>query len=281
MVGHMRWLIWICACFVLCGAAVFGAEQAGGKYAQSAADEREMARSVRDGFATLVADSNRQEAFIREDVRQARKDIEIEAALHEQSAAAFEREDLVEGRRLREEAAKAVKIRVAWRERIGDFRLKQALAAPSEQTYADEMRWPKHNTRGEFDAWIEARKALSEAWGRVAEASGPGVHADSLTDLKEAAYAADVECDIAELRYTWAKQREEIWSDKKVASADLEAKLAALQAVQERRVALRRAAALRDMEDRRIEREIRLAVDEYRKAYEEARLAREKTVGKK
>lgn len=277
----MRLLHRICICIAVSGSAAVGAEQAVGKYAQSVQDEREMARAVRDGFATFVADSSRQEAFIKEDVRQARKDVEIEAALHEQAAAAFEREDVVEGRRLREEAGKALKARVAWRERIGDFRLKQALAAPSEQTYADEMRWPKQNTRPEFDAWIEARKTLSEAWGRVAEASGPGVHADSLTDLKEAAYAADVECDIAELRYTWAKQREDIWSDKKVASADLEAKLAALQAVQERRVALRRAAAGRDREDRRIEREIRLAVDEYRKAYEEARIAREKTVGKK
>lgn len=263
--------------------AARGAEQAVGKYAQAAAEERELARSVREGWAVFVGDLQRHEAFIREDAKLAMKDVEAEAALHLEAAKAFDREDLEEGRRIRASAAEALKRRTAWKERIYDYRRKQAEAAPSEQSYADEMRWHRYpNAQGELDALCEAKKALSEAWGRVADAAGPDRDADSLTDLKEAAYSAELERDIAEMRYLWAKQRDEIRNDKKVWSDAMEQRQKELQAVQERRVELKRAEAAREREDRRIEREIRLAVEAYRAAYEEAAKAqREKSTVKK
>ena len=104
----------------------------------------------------------------------------------------------------------------------------------------------------------------------MAEAAVPGADAGELVDLKERAYTADAEREMAEWRYNWARERAQMWPDRKVTSPELVKRLEALKAAQEQRLAVRRAEIEQDRKAREAERAMKAAEAEFRKAQEAA-----------
>jgi hypothetical protein len=170
---------------------------------------------------------------------------------------------------LRKDVDAANRARLIWRERITEWRKRQADAAPSEPWFQEQCRWHQ-GAMPELLALAEARKTAADAWGRVAQAVQPDADPAALNALKEAAFTADAEREIADLRYTWAHQRDLVWQDKKIQSEELTRRLAELQKLQEDRLALRRAEIEHARKVRQADDAIRAANEQFRKAYETA-----------
>lgn len=234
-----------------------------------AQEERDTAARLRDQEGSLANDSFRYGAFVTADLAQSKKAGEAAALLHEKIAAALIAGNEPEVQRLRKEATAAEKIKDLWHERISEWRKRQADAAPDEAWFNELIRWHRE-WLPELQAYSEARKAASEAWGRVAEAVVPGADKDALVALKEEAYTLDAEREIAEARFNWAYQREALWSDKKLNTEELRNTLVALQKAQEARLAFRRQEIERDRQARALDRAVHDADERFHKAYEHA-----------
>jgi hypothetical protein len=238
--------------------------------AAAAQSERDAARQIRDVDVALGADYFRLGAFIKDDLVGLKKASEAHAAIHDKVAAAYERGDDEEVKRLRTEQDKAYRARIVWRERITDWRNRQFLAAPSEQWFQEYSRWYRTGIP-ELMAWAEARKAAAEAWGRVADAYVPGYDPDAMEALKEAAYALDVEREIGEMRYNWMRERAAVMpADGKVSSPELTRRVEELKRLQEERIVLKRSEGERERAVRRLDRKIREADHQFRKAHDVA-----------
>lgn len=273
----MGFRILIAACLtVLLPGLAWGADDAA-RRAQLAQNERDAARQVRDYDAGLVGDYFRLGAFITDDVALLKGATEGEAVVHERIAAAIERgANEEEVKRLRTEQEAATKARMMYRERITEWRSRQFTAAPSEQWFQEYGRWSRAGIP-ELLAWGEARKAAAEAWGRVAEGLVPGYDADALDNLKEEAYRLDTEREIAEMRFNWAREREQVLqSDKRVTpDGELVKRVEELKRLQEERIKIKRLENERQREVRRLDRSIRSADAAFRKAWESAQRAAE------
>lgn len=253
-----------------------------GRYAQQAKEDRARATNLRNSFEELAASCSRYGGFMKDDLVLAKPAWEKAAALLEKAAEAFDRDDENEGWRLRKEHDQQERAIEVWRQRLWEWRRRQAESAPEEKWFRDESRWLAAGARPELMEWVRARRALSQAWGALAEATTPGADEEMIRQLKEKAFAAEGESEIARLRFDWARGREQIWSDKKVSSEQLTRKLEALRAAQEERIRLRRADIERDRQMREVERRIAAAEKEFREAFEAAREARNKAeAGKK
>ena len=75
---------------------------------------------------------------------------------------------------------------------------------------------------------------------------------------------------MAEWRYNWARERAQMWPDRKVTSPELVKRLEALKAAQEQRLAVRQAEIEQDLKAREAERAMKAAEAEFRKAQEAA-----------
>jgi hypothetical protein len=246
-------------------------EAAAAQRAQLAQEERDWGRRLRDESAGLAGDYARLGGFAKDDFEQHKAACDAEAAAHDKIAEAYDRNapqaEIIELRRAADRVGKA---KLVWRERIVEYRVRQSTAAPSEEWWQELARWAPKETLGEMLAWSEARKAAAEAWGRTAEACVPGSDWAELARLKDAAYAADAEREIAEWRFTWARDRERVWENKKIASEDLTRTVAKLQQLQEERIKVRRDEIERDRRAREVERAMRSADAEFHKAFEAA-----------
>jgi hypothetical protein len=239
--------------------------------ARAAQEERDWAARLRDETAGLAADYQRAAVFAKTDLAQHKAAAEAEAALHDRMADAHERRaPSTEAIAIQKEYQRAAKVKMVWRERIVEYRQRQALKAPSQEWWHEESRWSAAGAIPPLLEWSEARKKASEAWGRAAEACAPDADPNELARLKEEAYAADAECEIAEWRCTWARERERLWENKKVTSDELTQAASKLQQVQEERIRLRRAEIERDRRAREVERQLRAAEIDFRKAHEAA-----------
>ncbi|MDB5323601.1 MAG: hypothetical protein JWN40_5232, partial [Phycisphaerales bacterium] len=219
--------------------------------------------------AVLGNDFFKYNGFIKDDLVHMKESSEAEAVIHERIATAYDHADPEEVQRLRKELEAAYRARLIWRERITDWRKRQGDAAPSEQWFQEQSHWHR-GAMPELMALAEARKTAADAWGCVAEAVQPGADPIALAALKEQAFTADAEREIADLRYTWAHQRDLILQDKKLQSEDVTRRLAQLQKLQEDRLALRREEIEHDRKIRQADGAIRAADEEFRKAYESA-----------
>ena len=261
--------------FALAGAARGANDDEAARRAASAKNERDVATQVRDSDAGVVGNYFRLGAFITDDVALLKKASEAEVALHEKIATAIERGDDDSVKRLRVEQEKASRERAVYRERIVEYRNRQFTMAPNEQWFGQYLRW-SHFGMEELMAWGEARKAVAQAWGDVAEACRPGYDAKGLEALKEKAYALEVEQEIAEMRFNWAREREQVLqSDKRVSSAEVNQKVEALKKLQEERIALRRSQGQQERDVRRLDRSIRAADTEFHDAFVAAQRAAE------
>lgn len=236
---------------------------------QRAQEERDTAARFRDWEGGLATDSFRYGAFVKADLIESKKAAETLAVIHEKIADALIVGDEAEQNRLRKIEPAAARVKDLWHERIGEWRKRQAEAAPDEQWFQEQIRWQR-GWLPELLAYSEARKAASEVWGKVADAVTPDADPNTLIALREQAYTLDAEREIAESRFNWTYQREVVWNDKKLNTEELRSSLAELQKAQEARLALRREEIDRARHARELDRAIRQADERFHKAFETA-----------
>jgi hypothetical protein len=79
----------------------------------------------------------------------------------------------------------------------------------------------------EIEAFIEAKKQRSEAYGRLADAATPAAEPQALARLQDEVYALDVEVQVADMKRVWANEdrgvRQYVMTDASVSSPALTA----------------------------------------------------------
>lgn len=256
-----------------------GERQPNGKFADQVRQDRGRAQYVRQEYGDVVEGARYGGLFediVKEDLALAKKDFDAEAALFDRAADAWDAGDQVKAQQLRTEADAATKVKNLWRQRLLDWRRRQGEAAPTERWYRDVLTWVRPDVKPVVDDFARAKRAAADAWGRLAEATVPGADPAVLADLREKAYAADAEREIADWRFKWAHERNMMLPDPKVTGDELTQADEALRQLHEARARLRREEIDRDRRGRELEEKMRAADARLRKAYEAAeREARE------
>lgn len=276
-----------CFVFLLTSAGVAGVAAAqqpavASKYLESAKWDRAKAASIRADANEFFGSIERLGPYVRDDIPMAREAAEACAAAYDRSAAAYERGDQAEAERHRAEGAK---LDGPWyllrNNRLTEARRKQAEAAPEESWYEDQMRWQPKRTLHAIDPLIRAKRNASDAWGRLAEATVPGVDPAKLTELKEQAYLADAEAEIANLEWKFATGLDQYWPSDKITNDEIVARHAALRKLQQERIAAMREEVARDRKKRELEAKTKQAQQELLDAWRAERDAQAKAPKKK
>ncbi len=239
------------------------------------------AQSIRSDFEEFALAMQRYGGFVLDDIPKARPASEAHAACFDRAAAAWEREDENEARRLMKEADRLEQDVQIWHTRLWEWRRRQAESAPTEKWYRDEVRWQPKGAMAAFDEFFSARRAVTDAWGTLAEATVPGADAQQLLDLREQAYSAEAECDMAEWRMKWTRTREDILRDKELTSPQIKRILDQWLKAQQERLSIRQADIQRDRRVRMLDAELKQSEQDLRLAVEAARQAREQAKSKK
>lgn len=246
-----------------------------GRFADEVRAMRGRAMYIRQEFASMSGAIIGLDGFIKDDLVDAKQAFDTFIGLVEQSARAWQNENETEAKRLRGEADKAERICDVWRTRLWDYRRRQAEIAPTEQWFSAFTRWTAKEAMAELNAWVIARQAAADAWGTLAEATVPDADPHRIDELKEQAFAADARAEIAEWQAAWSRSREEILYDKTLSSAELTARINALQNACAQRIKLRQEQIQFDRQRRRLDANVQNALADLRKAYDSARQARE------
>lgn len=204
-----------------------------------------------------------QAGILGDDLEKAKVVYDSLVAGFEDAAKAWSSGDDAEAQKLHAAAQTAMPSKDVWRQRMFEYRFAQSNAAPTEQWYTETVAIAREGALPAFQNLVEKKKGASEAWRNVAEAAVPGVSPQLIDELKEKAFAAMGEADIASWQFNWSNQLEGLLSsDMTVSKEDVEAPLAKLLARQEDLASLRR----KQIEN---ERSIRQALAETGKAQEE------------
>jgi hypothetical protein len=211
------------------------------RYAQNIAGATETANGFRDEYARMAAELQwKQEGTLSEDLAKAKEVYDGLIAKFEGAVKAWSDGDDAEAQKLVASARALMSAKDVWRRRIYEYRQAQADAAPTQQWYTETAATVRPGAVAAFQQLVEAKKAASEAWRDVAEAALPDAPPEVIEELKEKAFAAIGEVDVALWRYSWANDLEGLWSEKTVSPEDVAEPLAKLQAAQDKLVALRR-----------------------------------------
>jgi hypothetical protein len=266
-----RWVTLVLAGLALGPAPARGDDGREGFLKRMVREDRRAVEEVRRETEEFIQGMQRHDGFVIDDLKKLQEAAEAEAELWEKAAQLWEQGRDREARAARETAEGAEKDTELWRRRLSDWRRRQAEAWPDERWYRDEVRWLRPGARDAFHEVLRARRAESEAWGRLAEATVPGADRTLLFDLREAAYAAEAEQLIAEWRCNLARLREEVWQDKRVDSPELRQRFEALEKLQEERIDIKRADVQRNRRLREIEEQRRAGEQAFRRTYDTAR----------
>ncbi len=186
----------------------------------------------------------------------------------EHAAQAWSNGNDVEARALRSAAQAAMQSKDAWRKRMFEFRRAQSNAAPTQQWYMEIASVAREGALPELCNLVEGKKAASEAWRDVAEATVPGASPQRIDELKEKAHAAMGEADIALWRFFWSNERAGMFaSDQRVTKEDVEAPLSRLIALQDELSALRRRQIEHERKVRQVQMDMTQAQSELVKAF--------------
>jgi hypothetical protein len=201
-----------------------------------AQEARHQAGLWRQAISDITVRYERLGEFARADIQKAGEAFENIARQWDEMAKSIdagEERDLNEWRRLEG----LMKVRAAWQERL-EARALQAGFAPTEEWL--RQRWVPDGAIPARDAFIEARRAASEAWDAVAEATVPDADPQELQQLRHAALAAQGEVELAETRFNWSRSRAAHFSNPDITSPDLTLRLSELQQAEEEIVQQRR-----------------------------------------
>lgn len=214
--------------------------------------------------------------FITDDLPGLEAACEAQAAEYRKLADALERDDRKELHRAQTAAAELSKAIEVWRYRIGELRKRQAERTDHESGHVITWRWAGPHAPKECAAMVRAKRDSAMAWGDLAEATTPGADQQRLVELEDKAYAADAHAEIADWRLRWALRRVDIRQGSRADSEEMDRALAAWQRLEDERVQIRLADVERDRHLRGLNRRMRQADQEYVKAHDAAKVARER-----
>jgi hypothetical protein len=187
----------------------------------------DAAGSADDALASMLALAREMPTFTKGDVPLIKAYMEQTAAAWSGAAKTLAGGDEAGAAALVKRAQELDAKREIWNRRLG-WRRGQAqieYLPASEQSYdwlvgdrtADEVR--------EIDAFIEAKKRRSEAYGRLADAATPAADPQALNRLQDEVFAADVEVQVADMKMNWAREdrdaRRWVMTDPSVTSPEL------------------------------------------------------------
>ena len=166
--------------------------------------------------------------------------------------------------------------RGAWERRL-DWRYRQGNEAPGEDTYEGISTY-----RPAFAVavYMEAKKRLSEACGRVAEAYVPDVNPQLIFKLEDEVFAAQLEVEVAEMKMTWAAEDRSYAMRDAVASPEFTAAQQRLDEHRQQRENMFRQYRKQQREVERFDRSNTALINERDKQAELARQARDRAVKK-
>ncbi len=229
-------------------------------------------QQTRGRFAEFITTrAQEHDGFVKDDMAALNVATEKEVALIEKAIAEWRRGDDREAHRWRVEADHAVRRRDVWFERIADYRDKQHDAAPTERSFTWEMRMSRVDSLTNLFDLIRAKRAVADAWGKLAEATAPGADKTLLDRLQDAALTAVTRREMAEWKFNWASRREELLQDKRLSSHEIAAALAGWDKVHAERLRLREADIARDQRLRELQRAEKKAELDIEVAIEAAR----------
>lgn len=252
------------------------------RFAGNIANARETANILKEEFKRLTDESQEpvqvgsaEANVIGEDLVKAKAAYDEIISAYEQAAAAWTKGDEVEAAKQQAAAQVAMRSKDVWRQRMLEFRRAQFSAAPAQSWYTETAAIVKEAATPAFENLVEKKKAASEAWRDVAEASVPGVTPKAIDDLKEKAFAAMGEVDVALFQFYWQNQLAGMLAqDAAVTKDDLAAPLTKLTEAQDRLVALRREQVEHEKKVRQANADIAKAQEEVNKAFWSTREAK-------
>lgn len=169
---------------------------------------QETASSVRATLAGLMAELEQIPAFSKVDGPLIVSHQEDVARAWSAAAAALEQGDEKAAAALARRAQEIAGPRDRWQERLR-WRALQAqrgeyLPATAEVFFMLATDRKAEDVK-ELEAFLEAKKRRSEAYGRLAEATTPTADPPTLFKLQDEVFAADVEVGVADMKYAWAR----------------------------------------------------------------------------
>ncbi len=218
------------------------------KYANNITSANESAKLFREEFERLDVDAKGvptegglDESVIAGDLEKAKALYDGIVASYESAAKAWAKGDVAEAEQAIAAAQASFTGKDLYRRRMLEYRRAQANAMPTQTWYREVSAIVKDGATAAFDNLVEKKKAAADAWRAVAEAAVPGADLKAIEGLKEKAFAAVGEVDVALAQFYWTNDLVGLLAaDPSVTKEDLAASLSSLTQAQENLVALRR-----------------------------------------
>jgi hypothetical protein len=198
-------------------------------------------KRISDEVTALQKEGAVTEDAVTDDLAKAKEYWDGLIAKFDQAAAAWTKGDEAEAKKLNEEGHAGLRKKDIFHQRMFEFRRAQVNAAPKDDWYKEQAANTKETAMPALDAVVKRREAAAEAWAVVAQAAVPDVDRKALIDLKDKAFAAGGEAEIALMQYYWANQLAGMLeSDKSITKDDIKDSLEKLTKAQEELIAARR-----------------------------------------
>ncbi len=205
------------------------AEPPADRFADRIRQYKESEAATRETLGRLLGELEQIPAFLKIDGPLITKNLEEVAQNWSEAAAALEKGDVSAAANLALRAEEAVGHRDRWQERLRW----RALQAQNEYLPATAEIYfllaPERNgdLQKEVEAFLEAKKNRSEAYGRLAEATTPTAEDQPLLKLQDEVFALDIEVGVADMKYGWAREdwdfRTWVATNPKISSPELTA----------------------------------------------------------
>ncbi len=236
-------------------------------------DARNVAEEARQMFAQLEFNAKEAGDVADDDIAQAKLYFDGFVKRWTTVSELFEQNKPDEARKMMSDAWSTLRGRDRWRERIG-IRIEQVRTAPKSQDIRREQTWTGQDVYPALFDYIERSKAVSEAWGKLADSMTPEASEEDIRLARQAVNAANSEREIAGAQLHWAREAAGL-KELRGVTTELDDSLRALETVQDQMVENMRARV--ELERKRDDTEAarRAALDEARKAADVARKAKE------
>jgi len=246
---------------------------AAGRFEREINDTRNVAEEGRQMIAQLEFSAKEAGDVAADDIAQAKVFFDTYVKRWTEIGELFEQDKPDEARKQMSAARASVRGRDRWRERIG-IRTEQIRTAPTTEMLRREKTSAGADTRAALFNNIERSKAVSEAWGKLADSMTPEASEDSIRMARQAVNAANSERDIAGAQFNWSREAADLNTLRSI-TTEMDASLRALETVQDQMIENMRAKVEleRRMDDTEAAR--RAALDTARKAADAARKVKE------
>jgi hypothetical protein len=218
---------------ILLSSAVFGApapsQTPAEKFAPQIKNYTDSANYEKEALGQMLAQAQDIADLAKPDFKLVTAYMENAASLWSSAAATLEKGDEPAATALAKKAQGLDKNRDIWNQRLSWRRgqLQREYLPASEEIFNMLVGDRKPGEVLEIEAFIEAKKRRSEAYGRLADAALPGADPHELAHMQDEVDALDVEVQVADLKRNWAEQdrmyRLYVATDPKITSSALTA----------------------------------------------------------